>query len=227
MLFRRVIEHVKAQNRTAVVLDFLIVVVGVFMGIQLGNWNDSRVFAASEKSYLAELRNEITRNNMVVRARIDLMQRVLEAGRAGHDFLVSGAPCNDDCWTLTVDMFHASQVMFGPASRTVYDEMQRLDLPKAAVIKEAMSQYYGLDAAMAESIEKRPIFRNYIRKALPSDVQRGLRKNCYELVGIAERLIADCPKTADDAETRPALEALRANPDVAAASREYLAIDAD
>ena len=30
MLLRRVIEHVKAQNWTAVALDFVIVVVGVF-----------------------------------------------------------------------------------------------------------------------------------------------------------------------------------------------------
>lgn len=32
MLLRRVIEHVKAQNWTAVALDFVIVVVGVFIG---------------------------------------------------------------------------------------------------------------------------------------------------------------------------------------------------
>lgn len=32
MLLRRVIEHVRAQNWTAVGLDFVIVVVGVFIG---------------------------------------------------------------------------------------------------------------------------------------------------------------------------------------------------
>jgi hypothetical protein len=35
MLLRRVIEHVKEQNWTAVVIDFVIVVLGVFMGIQV------------------------------------------------------------------------------------------------------------------------------------------------------------------------------------------------
>ncbi len=36
MLLRRVTEHVKTQNWFAVGLDFLIVVVGVYIGIQAG-----------------------------------------------------------------------------------------------------------------------------------------------------------------------------------------------
>ncbi len=36
------IEHVRAQNWTAVGLDFVIVVVGVFIGIQVANWNDEQ-----------------------------------------------------------------------------------------------------------------------------------------------------------------------------------------
>jgi hypothetical protein len=35
MLLRRVIEHVREQNWLAVFIDFLIVVVGVFIGIQV------------------------------------------------------------------------------------------------------------------------------------------------------------------------------------------------
>lgn len=42
MLLRRITEHVKAQNWTAVALDFVIVVVGVFIGIQVSNWNAAR-----------------------------------------------------------------------------------------------------------------------------------------------------------------------------------------
>lgn len=42
MILSRVIEHVKAQNWTAVCLDFAIVVLGVFIGIQVSNWNAAR-----------------------------------------------------------------------------------------------------------------------------------------------------------------------------------------
>jgi hypothetical protein len=43
MLLRRVIEHVREQNWLAVFIDFLIVVVGVFIGIQVANWNEERL----------------------------------------------------------------------------------------------------------------------------------------------------------------------------------------
>ncbi len=42
MILRRIIAHFRKQEWTAIALDFFIVVVGVFMGIQLGNWNDTR-----------------------------------------------------------------------------------------------------------------------------------------------------------------------------------------
>jgi len=37
MLLRRVIQHFRQQEWTAIGIDFLIVVVGVFMGIQVSN----------------------------------------------------------------------------------------------------------------------------------------------------------------------------------------------
>ncbi len=59
MLLRSIIEHVKAQNWTAVVLDFVIVVVGVFMGIQVSNLNDAGRERLSEAHYLERFADEI------------------------------------------------------------------------------------------------------------------------------------------------------------------------
>jgi hypothetical protein len=42
MILRRVISHFKKQEWTAIGLDFLIVVVGVFVGLQVSNWNEGR-----------------------------------------------------------------------------------------------------------------------------------------------------------------------------------------
>ncbi len=58
MLLRRIIEHVKTQNWTAVGLDFIIVVVGVFIGIQVSNWNAARGERALERVYLQRLHDE-------------------------------------------------------------------------------------------------------------------------------------------------------------------------
>ena len=55
MFLRRVMEHVKTQNWFAVLLDFLIVVIGVFMGIQVNNWNEERLLRAEETFFLQRL----------------------------------------------------------------------------------------------------------------------------------------------------------------------------
>ncbi|MEM6913880.1 MAG: hypothetical protein AAF511_07870 [Pseudomonadota bacterium] len=59
MLLRRLIDHVQAQNWTAVALDFLIVVIGVFMGIQVSNWNAARADREVERYYISRLTEEV------------------------------------------------------------------------------------------------------------------------------------------------------------------------
>ncbi len=55
MLLRRVTENVKAQNWTAVAVDFVIVVTGILIAFQITNWNEARHDRRDEQRYLAEL----------------------------------------------------------------------------------------------------------------------------------------------------------------------------
>lgn len=59
MLLRRITQHIKEQNWFAVVLDFLIVVVGVFIGLQVSNWNDARSDRALRSEYLTQLTEDL------------------------------------------------------------------------------------------------------------------------------------------------------------------------
>lgn len=59
MLLRRMTENLRTQNWLAVALDFLIVVLGVFLGVQLGNWNDASQDNRSERAVLLQLHEEI------------------------------------------------------------------------------------------------------------------------------------------------------------------------
>ena len=54
----RVAEHVRTQNWTAIGIDFLIVVLGVFVGIQVANWNDSLRAADQQEVYLKRLASD-------------------------------------------------------------------------------------------------------------------------------------------------------------------------
>lgn len=59
MILRRVMEHVKAQDWFAVALDFVIVVAGVFVGLQVSNWNAARVEAAQEHDTLLAIAEDL------------------------------------------------------------------------------------------------------------------------------------------------------------------------
>lgn len=41
MRYRRLLEYLRQQSRIAVGIDLVIVVLGVFIGIQVANWKDS------------------------------------------------------------------------------------------------------------------------------------------------------------------------------------------
>jgi hypothetical protein len=43
MILTRLTAHLRSQNWFAVVLEFIIVAVGVVMGLQVSNWNDNRL----------------------------------------------------------------------------------------------------------------------------------------------------------------------------------------
>ena len=55
MLLRRITKHVKDQNWFAVLIDLAIVVLGVFIGIQVANWNEARQDQILASEYLKRL----------------------------------------------------------------------------------------------------------------------------------------------------------------------------
>lgn len=61
MILRSVTKHVRDQNWFAVGIDFLIVVVGVFIGIQVSNWNAARLERLEETAIVERIRNDFAR----------------------------------------------------------------------------------------------------------------------------------------------------------------------
>lgn len=62
MILRRVMHHVRNQEWTAIWIDLVIVVVGVFIGIQVSNWNEARADRAAYQAALVRLGEEIDTN---------------------------------------------------------------------------------------------------------------------------------------------------------------------
>lgn len=60
MILRSLTKHVKDQNWLAVSIDFAIVVLGVFIGIQVANWNESQREQTLLRGYLHRLNEDFS-----------------------------------------------------------------------------------------------------------------------------------------------------------------------
>jgi len=59
VILQRLSGHMKNQDWTAVFLDFVIVVLGVFMGLQVQNWNEARLQQQTARVYVERIRDDL------------------------------------------------------------------------------------------------------------------------------------------------------------------------
>lgn len=145
MILRRVIEHVKAQNWTAVALDFCIVVVGVFIGIQVSNWNEARVTQDRSKGYLVRLNSDF----LDIQARLKVSIAEFDESLTAIDFVRSKIEDENELTATELDKFRLAlnniDATSIPAWRSAtYTEMLSagvLDLIDAVELKAALVDY--------------------------------------------------------------------------------------
>ena len=90
MLLRRFTKHINEQNWFAVGLDFVIVIIGVVIGIEVANWNDVRNNKVGLVASLERLDKEVSQN-------IGLIEEVLLKFDDGREDLTQGRAALNDC----------------------------------------------------------------------------------------------------------------------------------
>ena len=98
MILRRLAHRIRVQDWTAVAIEFAMVVVAVYLGLQAANWNDDRKERALERSYVAriaqDVRSDVADMDEIIRVsavRMALLNEVLPkaSGRALPDGFAS------------------------------------------------------------------------------------------------------------------------------------------
>ena len=62
MIVRRLAEALRKQNWVTVVLEIMIVVIGIFLGLQANDWNQARNDRALEVRYLERLQADLQKD---------------------------------------------------------------------------------------------------------------------------------------------------------------------
>ena len=198
MILRRLTENLRAQNWTAITIEFLIVVVGVFLGTQVANWNQQRLAKVETQRMLAQLVPELQSQLEffdTVRAYFTTSRRFADQalgawngdpGISDEQFVIaayqasqiSGIGTNAENWALT----------FGG------EQLRNIDEPK---IRRNMEIMLTADYSPVTLDAVATPYREHVRRIIPIQVQDDIRRECGDrnLKGKAGFIIVVLPKT--------------------------------
>lgn len=119
MILRRLAESIRSQDWFVVVIEILIVVVGIFLGLQVDDWNQQRKDQSDEQVFLQRLHADLLlAEDLSARVRdrrLDRVQVMVQAndvltGRAERDSL-SG----EECTAIGSSSFYNINVLTPPS----------------------------------------------------------------------------------------------------------------
>ena len=176
MILRRVIEHVKAQQWTAVFLDFVIVVLGVFIGIQVSNWNAARHDAREAREYIERIQEDLLANQQDMAMRADYFADIKAHALAA---LNAREKLPEDLGDqFLVDSFIASYSLTRSFQRNTYDELLSAGamnkIPNVD-IRNRIAEYYRVAEGSQYYMNTVPSYVDALRGVMPYGVQAALR----------------------------------------------------
>ena len=110
MILRRVIQHVRKQEWTAIGIDLVIVVVGVFIGIQVSNWNAARADDVRAQAYLARIEDNLNIDLQSIQRREVFWRQVINYGNSAIRYAETGELVDGSAWKTLVAFYQASQL---------------------------------------------------------------------------------------------------------------------
>jgi hypothetical protein len=214
MIFRRIKAHIEKENWFAVFIDFLIVVVGVFMGIQVANWNEEQVEFRQETSALVELKKELHASILLTQARALSYTQATNAGKRSLAFIDSQKECGENCWDHIVDFMHASQWQSLDVNYSSYQNMRNQGFPKSIVIIDAVEVYIAHSKNNAVSFKELPIYRSLVRQLINVKAQEYYWQHCWSFKDGIEKYNLDCPEGLTNHEAKILVNEIVKNPNI-------------
>ena len=230
MILRRLTENLRAQNWTAISIEFLIVVLGVFIGTQVSNWNQERLAKRETERLLVNLAPELQSQLTFfddVRAYYRVTRQFADKALAGWN----GAPeVSDDQFVIAA--YQASQISGIGTNAENWaltfggDQLRNIDDPKIRRNLEVIltSDYGPVSLNSAASP-----YREQIRRLIPINVQEAIRRECGDRFGTGHvgfvriSLPETCSLRIPAAEAARIAASLRARPDLAEELNWHLA----
>ena len=145
MILRRVISHFRKQEWTAIAIDFLIVVFGVFVGIQVANWNQAQTDLASGTAYLKRIQIDVETDIANYNKRMEFWKQVINYGTKALAYAEHQLHKESSEWEMLLAFFQASQISEFYTAQATYNELTNagdLRLLGNVALRNVVTNYY-------------------------------------------------------------------------------------
>ena len=183
MILRRIREHVTHHNWFAVAVDFVIVVIGVFVGIQASNWNQARIQRQQAREYRAMLLNDLDENLANLETRRRYYRWVKDGALATLADLQQPTQSLDD--QFLVHAYQATQILPWSLKRNTYDEIVSVGAMASLgdpLLRDKIANYYVTSDVSGSNISVIPPYREIVRRVMPYAAQQAIRAHCNERI---------------------------------------------
>jgi hypothetical protein len=220
MLLRSITRHVTAQNWFAVGIDFVIVVIGVYIGIQVSNWNEARLESERGEYFSARLVEDIRQEFAIYDAELDYYSTVHDYALRAVALIDSDDSAFDN--EFVVSAYNATQYFYAEPARSTYDELLatgNLYLLEDENLRNAsLFVYNSTNRLRLSSYVLDSAYRERVRRVMPYDTQEAVRQQCGDVIddatGFSSGIPASCRIEFPSASIGAAATALRNDPEI-------------
>lgn len=196
MIFKRAVAKLRAQDWWAISIELAIVIVGVFIGTMVANWNQQRLDAKAADKMLIELRPGLT--NFLdffstAKTYYATTRAYSDTAFAGwrndpevsdKDFVIAAYQASQT-YSLGLNAVNWTQIFGGSKLGNIRDPELRVDLANLMTLNFEM-----IDRPAVETQ-----YRTNVRMAIPEDIQDAIRAQCGDRDIPGKPLTQALPKT--------------------------------
>ena len=218
MIYKRVAANLRAQNWLAITIELTIVIVGVFIGTQVSNWNADRLQKLETQRMLIQLVPQFDFLQsffvaarpyyQVTRAYTDVALRGWrgDSGVSDRDFVIAA--------------YQASQIFvmgFNSSALSATMGIDRLKDIDDVRLRSHLSYLMFQDYSQIDLTAVDTPYRRNVRRIIPLAIQDKIRARCgdvYPKSPLLAVLSAQCDLVLSPSEAADAARLLRAHPDL-------------
>jgi len=143
MLLRSITKHVRDQNWFAVFLDFSIVVVGVFVGLQVSNWSNDQQDRRDETAIIHALHAEIKETEQLAANIVGKRTNYANTIATATNILFGLAPMRELTQAECTALAYSHVLYFGRTNLPALERLQatgRLDIVRDTDLNSALAK---------------------------------------------------------------------------------------